>query len=76
MKKSIFLSSEIAQRPMPLQLEEVLHPLMSVRTYGAFAVDSSIYAIGTPQRLEEFENFVKAEQAAGRFHGQEPKGAL
>lgn len=75
-KKSVFTSSEIAQRPIPLQLEEVLHPLMAIRTYGAFAVDSRFYDIGTPQRLEEFENFVKAEQAVGRFHGQEPKGAL
>ena len=75
-KKSIFTSNEIASRPLPLQLEEVLHPLMSLRTYGAFSVDSRFFDIGTPQRLEEFENYVDAEQAAGRFHGQEPKGAL
>lgn len=75
-KKSIFMSNEIASRPVPFQLEDVLHPLMAVRTYGAFAVDSRFYDIGTPQRLEEFESFVKTEQTAGRFHGQEPKGAL
>lgn len=56
------------------QLEDVLHPLMERRAYGAFKVDSRFYDIGTPERLKEFEDFVVSERREGRLHGREPEG--
>lgn len=75
-KKSIFTEKSVLEKPRPFQLEDVLGPLMSSHRYGAFAVDSRFYDIGTPTRLKEFEDFVSTEQKAGRLHGREPEGAL
>lgn len=72
-KKSLFLDPLFAGREK-FQLEEVLHPLIEKRAYGAFAVDRRFYDIGKPERLVEFESFVRDELQAGRFSGQGPEG--
>ena len=72
-KKSLFLDPMLAGREK-FQLEEVLHPLIDKRAYGAFAVERRFYDIGTPERLVEFESFVRDELRAGRFSGQGPEG--
>ena len=76
-KKSLFAaapSGGLATTFAKFQLEDVLRPLISKRTYGGFKVDSRFYDIGTPERLKEFEEFVAHERQAGRLHGREPEG--
>jgi NDP-sugar pyrophosphorylase family protein len=72
-KKALFTASEHALKSK-FQLEEVLNPLIAKRTYGGFKVDARFYDIGTPDRLNEFEDFVKREVRQGRLHGREPEG--
>lgn len=74
LKKNLFLDPTLIGREK-FQLEEVLHPLISKRRYGAFSVDQRFFDIGTPERLAEFEDFVRSERAAGRLRGQGPIGA-
>lgn len=75
-KKSLFVGEKSAQaaRATKFQLEDVTHPLIEKRAFGAFKVDARFYDIGTEQRLKEFEDFVRSECAAGRLHGREPEG--
>ena len=70
-KQQLFARFSAGQK---FQLEDVLQPLITNRTYGAFAVESRFYDIGTPERLLEFESFVSEERHSGRLHGNEPKG--
>lgn len=75
-KKNLFTAPATAHLGTKFQLEDVLHPLIAKRTYGAFKVDSRFYDIGTTERLKEFEEFVMTERREGRLHGREPEGVL
>ena len=72
-RKSLFTNPELDSKTK-FQLEDVLNPLIAKRTYGGFKVDARFYDIGTPERLKEFEEFVKREVRQGRLHGREPEG--
>lgn len=72
--KSKTVAHPTAHLGAKFQLEDILRPLIAKRTYGAFRVDARFYDIGTPERLREFEDFVRSERAAGRLHGREPEG--
>lgn len=73
-KKSLFDKDKTASLGTKFQLEDVLRPLISKRTYGAFPVEDRFYDIGTVERLKDFEEFVGRERAEGRLHGREPEG--
>lgn len=70
-KRSLFTREATAHLGERFQLEDVLHPLIEKRTYGAYAVNARFYDIGTVERLQEFEKFVRDER-----HPSSVKGAL
>jgi NDP-sugar pyrophosphorylase family protein len=71
LKKSVIANF---QGGVKFQLEDVWKPLIVARQLGAFVVRDRFYDIGTPERLAEFEAYVRAESARGRFTGREPEG--
>lgn len=71
LKKSVIANFQAGAK---FQLEDVWKPLIAARQLGAFVVRERFYDIGTPERLAEFEAYVRAESARGRFSGREPEG--
>jgi NDP-sugar pyrophosphorylase family protein len=59
LKRSLVASYDTGKISPKFQLADLWPPLIETGRLGGFLVPERFYDIGTPERLEEFENFVR-----------------